>query len=40
MADKSKMLQRRYSDPELARFVKREEHDASDGPAHKKIKAT
>ena len=26
MSDKKHMLQRRYSDPELARFVKREEH--------------
>jgi hypothetical protein len=36
MADKKNIMQRRYSDPELARYVKREEHD---GPAPKKVKA-
>lgn len=29
MSDKKHILQRRYSDPELARYVKREEHAPS-----------
>ena len=37
MADRNKIMQRRYSDPEMARFVKREVHDG--GPAPKKLKA-
>lgn len=32
MSDKKHIMQRRYSDPDLARYVKREEHAVSSTP--------